>query len=76
MTAPVQTQSSDAELTMRFFLPHDFDLRNAPVPADPTVNVLILPAATLAVRRFSGPLTAAWLGIEPNQAVIEKYLVR
>jgi hypothetical protein len=50
MTAPVQTSAS----RMLFFLPSGVDLATAPRPLDPRVNIVAIPAETVAVLRFSG----------------------
>lgn len=63
MTAPVQTSTGDVGETgqekgrwfgMRFFLPASFTLERAPKPTDPRVQLILVPAETLAVLRFSG----------------------
>lgn len=54
MTSPVQTASSDKGEVMRFFLPASYTAASAPRPADPRVDIVEVPQATLAVLRFSG----------------------
>ena len=55
MTAPVETATpSSGRNAMRFFLPADYTVADAPVPNDPRIEIIELPAAVLAVRRFSG----------------------
>jgi hypothetical protein len=63
MTAPVQeTDPSDsgtkAEAVMRFFLPKDV-ADAPPIPTDPAVRLITVPAGTEAVIRFSGVATDA-----------------
>jgi hypothetical protein len=64
MTAPVQTArvaqdgAQGGALVMRFFLPQAVADR-PPRPLDPRVQVVTLPAATIASLRFSGRLDAA-----------------
>lgn len=53
MTAPVETDETERGVRMRFYLPPSYDIETAPEPTDPAVRLVELPAATLAVRRFS-----------------------
>jgi hypothetical protein len=52
MTVPVELSGENG--TMRFFLPQAVVRAGAPVPTDPQVHVVALPAETLAVIRYSG----------------------
>lgn len=55
MTAPVAQQQAGKEgWTIRFFLPADLTLATAPRPRDPAIHLVEVPAATMAVLRFSG----------------------
>ena len=56
MAVPVETRDSDSDgrLRIRFFLPAIYDAESAPAPTDPRVNLVTLPAQTLAGLRFSG----------------------
>ena len=54
MTTPVQTTVDDKTLRMRFFLPKRYTLETAPAPSDDRVQIVTVPAETLAVLRFSG----------------------
>jgi hypothetical protein len=54
MTAPVAQQRSDGGWTIRFFLPAGMTVATAPRPLDPLVHLAEVPAATMAVLRFSG----------------------
>ena len=54
MTAPVEKAPTAAGVRMRFFLPAHYTRETAPVPADPRVRVVEVPAENLAVLRFSG----------------------
>lgn len=56
MTAPVETRVGAGRVRMRFFLPASFTRADAPVPQDPRVRLVDMPAETLAVLRFSGSL--------------------
>ncbi|MBU8538824.1 heme-binding protein [Roseomonas tokyonensis] len=52
MTAPVAQSATASGYRIRFFLPAA--LRDPPVPEDPRVRVVEVPAETVAVLRFSG----------------------
>jgi len=57
MTAPVETAEAEGEgrkLRMRFFLPARWTMDTVPKPTDERVELVELPARTLAVRRFTG----------------------
>lgn len=59
MTAPVETAEASGEgeggkLRMRFFLPARWTMDTVPQPVDDRVELVELPARTLAVRRFTG----------------------
>ena len=59
MTVPVETRATGAgEVAMRFFLPASYTLESAPVPTDPRIELLAVPARTEAVLRFSGSRSA------------------
>lgn len=56
MTAPVRSSRDDGtggDLRMSFYLPAEYDPETAPVPTDPAVRLVVEPAKTLAVKRFS-----------------------
>lgn len=59
MTVPVATTASGDELVMRFFLPAALTMATAPLPDDPSVRLVQVPAETLAVRAFTGSPTDA-----------------
>ncbi len=55
MTVPVETGASDhGRYTMRFFLPGSYTKATAPEPSDARVQIIEVPAASVAVLRFSG----------------------
>ncbi|OYX57474.1 MAG: heme-binding protein [Brevundimonas subvibrioides] len=55
MTAPVaQTPSGVDRWTVQFFMPAAYAMDELPVPNDPTVELVVVPAETYAVVRFSG----------------------
>ncbi|WP_201728022.1 heme-binding protein [Acidocella sp. C78] len=54
MTAPVAQQGSNGRWTIRFFLPAGMTMATAPRPHDPSVQLVEIPAETMAVLRFSG----------------------
>ena len=56
MTAPVAIEEGGEDgMRMRFFLPTEYTLDNAPRPNDPRVELRELPAETIAALRFSDP---------------------
>ena len=55
MTAPVAQQRTETGAwQVRFFLPADYTLENAPTPNNDQVRLHRVPPQTMAVRRFSG----------------------
>ncbi len=54
MTSPVETASSDAGMTMRFFLPAAYSVESAPKPNNRSVRIVEVPSETVATLRFSG----------------------
>lgn len=55
MTAPVaQARSGTDRWTVQFFMPAEYALADLPVPNDPAVQLVVVPAETFAVLRFSG----------------------
>ena len=55
MTAPVaQTPSGVDRWTVQFFMPAAYAMAELPVPNDPTVELVVVPAETYAVVRFIG----------------------
>lgn len=58
MTVPVEMAGDAGSHTMRFFLPASV-ASAPPVPSDPKVRIVTLPAASFATIRFSGTLSEA-----------------
>jgi hypothetical protein len=55
MTAPVtQAEAGEHAWTIRFFLPSEMSRTSAPVPVDHSIQIIDVPAETMAVKRFSG----------------------
>lgn len=55
MTAPVaQEAAGEDKWVIRFFMPSNKTLETLPEPVDAEVNLVSVPAQTIAVRRFSG----------------------
>lgn len=55
MTAPVAQQRDDnGEWVIQFFMPADKTLATLPTPENSAVRLVDVPAAAIAVRRFSG----------------------
>ncbi len=64
MTAPVGQSRSGADgWTIRFFMPAGYTMETLPVPNDPTVHLVTVPADDYAALRFSGV---------PDQAVVAR----
>jgi hypothetical protein len=54
MTAPVSQAPSGDSWTISFFLPATLTQATAPKPLDPSVRIVAVPSATMAVLRFTG----------------------
>jgi hypothetical protein len=55
MAVPVETLTRGKNgAYMRFFLPRELNSETVPEPADPRVRIVMVPAQTLAILRFSG----------------------
>ncbi len=54
MTAPVTLTAGMGDWRVRFTMPRRYALADLPVPTDQAVTLMALPAARLAVLRFSG----------------------
>jgi hypothetical protein len=54
MTAPVESLQREDGVRMQFFLPARYSEKTAPSPADDRVRIVVVPAETMAVLRFSG----------------------
>ena len=54
MTAPVDVAPDRDTLTMRFFMPSAYTQATLPVPDNPDVRIVLVPATVFAVRRYSG----------------------
>jgi hypothetical protein len=57
MTVPVQQAGSAAGWRIAFMMPAEYTLESAPVPSDPRVKVVAVPARVVAVLRYSGRWT-------------------
>jgi hypothetical protein len=68
MTAPVaQTSSGANQWAIRFFLPAGMTEATAPRPLDPSVRIITVPPASMAVLRFSGSPTPEAVASEDAQ---------
>jgi len=54
MTAPVDVRNDNETMTMRFFMPSEYNLNNLPQPNDKTIKIISLPEHMVAVRKYSG----------------------
>ncbi len=60
MTAPVgATQAGDGRWAIRFFMPATYSRATLPIPNDPQIRLVDVPAETMAVLRYSGVPSAA-----------------
>lgn len=59
MTSPVEVDDHAGSMTMRFFMPASYAMRDLPVPTNPMVKLVEIPAVTVAVLRFTGSTKAA-----------------
>lgn len=75
MTASIRTGQArttgdgDGAVTMAFYLPSDYTPETAPTPTDPAVRLVVEPARTVAVRRFS------WFPTESRVARERRHLL-
>ena len=59
MTAPVATQpAADGKWVVRFFMPAAYTAETLPKPDDPAVTIVVVPAETMAVYRYTGSIAA------------------
>ncbi|MCD2452560.1 heme-binding protein [Methylicorpusculum oleiharenae] len=72
MTAPVIQQKSAGKWRMAFVLPQDYTLENAPIPLDPAVVVIEIPARKVAVLTYSGSLSEQ--GIIENATALTEWV--
>ena len=54
MTAPVDVATASRAMTMRFFMPSSYTQASLPVPNNPDVRIVTIPAQVFAVRQYSG----------------------
>ncbi len=54
MTAPVAQSKSAQGWTISFYMPAQYTLETLPIPNNPQVRLVTIPAATIAVLRFTG----------------------
>lgn len=60
MTAPVESQPGDAgTTTYAFVMERRYTLETLPKPVDPRIRIVVRPARTMAVRRYSGTWSEA-----------------
>lgn len=59
MTSPVSQSPTGDGWTVQFFMPSKYAMADLPVPNDPSVELVQLPAETFAVTRFTGRGTPA-----------------
>ncbi len=54
MTVPVTESNTDGRMIMRFFLPEEYSMQNAPKPTDQRVRIVDLPEQYFGVISYSG----------------------
>jgi hypothetical protein len=59
MTAPVAQAPAGGAQMIQFFMPKNYTLETLPVPNDPAVQLVTVPAQIMAVLRFSGSIAPA-----------------
>tara|TARA_Y100000588_G_C14100072_1_gene858406 strand:+ start:467 stop:1039 length:573 start_codon:yes stop_codon:yes gene_type:complete len=57
MTTPVTEFEQDSEMLMQFYLPSKFTKNTAPIPTDPSVELITIDEGYYAVIQYSGRLT-------------------
>ena len=67
MTAPVTVEPGDNRWRVEFTMPAAYSLATLPVPLDPNVRLREVPAARLAVLRFSGLVGDAALAAQTTR---------
>jgi SOUL heme-binding protein len=71
MTVPVARASSDENhWTIRFYLPAGMTEATAPRPQDPSVRIVAVPPASMAILRFSGSPTPEAVASEGAQLML------
>jgi hypothetical protein len=64
MTAPVAQAQDGGSQLIQFFMPKEYTLDSLPVPNDPAVQLVAVPAQTMAVLRFSGSITPSYIAAQ------------
>ena len=54
MTVPVTQSNANGKMIMRFFLPEEYSMQNAPKPTDTRVRIIDLPTQYFGVISYSG----------------------
>ena len=73
MTAPVSQSHSPQGWTIRFFMPASSTLETLPIPNNPEIHLVSVPAADYAVLRFTGSRNPR--AIAAKQAILLRSLV-
>ena len=68
MTSPVaQSRAPDGDWRIRFFMPAKFTIDTLPRPNNAAVEIVTVPAETIAVLRFSGSISSDAVRAEENR---------
>ena len=54
MTSPVEVNKSEQQMTMRFFMPAEYELSELPEPTNTRIKLIEIPEAVVAALTFSG----------------------
>ena len=54
MTSPVEVNKSEQQMTMRFFMPAEYELTELPEPTNTRIKLIEIPEAVVAALTFSG----------------------
>lgn len=74
MTSPVflDASSDQKSMSMSFVLPSEYTLETAPIPKNPDIQVIALPAKTVGVITFNGLLREE--NVKKNEDILEKWI--
>lgn len=72
MTAPVETvETANQQMRMRFFLPAKYTRETTPKPLDERIELVTIPAQTMAVLRFTGARDGAAV-VKKEKALLDR----
>ena len=74
MTTPVTQFNENGVKVMQFYLPSNFIKKNAPVPIDKELKLIIIERGYFAVIRYSGRLTDK--NYEKHKKILKDFLLK